>query len=204
VTTLAELVVAADPNAWERIGLAVAGGATQVGTVRLRFVEPDLGPGLVGWGLAAVPDDAIVATIDGIPTTLCEPPQGPPPVHRLGVIGFDHVVVMTSALERTCSAITAATGEPCKRVREAGAVRQGFHRLREAIVEVVETASHTGEHAALWGIVWTVADIHEACAELGPQIVGLPKPAVQTGRLIASFRDDARLGLPVAMMSAGR
>jgi hypothetical protein len=226
VTAVSELVIAADVSRWERIGITIVDDLTQIGTVRLRFVSPADRTGIVAWGLAGLPDsvgaiDAVGGAIDdggevdgggvdargevdGVPTFVAAAPFGPAPAHRLGAVGFDHLVVMTSSLERTCAAIELATGEPLKRVREAGPIRQGFHRLGEVIVEVVESAATMSDHAVLWGLAWNVEDIHEACAELGPEVVSLPKPAVQPGRLISSFREQAGLGLAVAMMSPGR
>jgi hypothetical protein len=84
-----------------------------------------------------------VDNIDGLATTHLEAPPDGPAEHPLGIAGFDHLVVMTSSLERTCAAIEAATGEPLKRIREAGAIRQGFHRLGELIIEVVESPQVT-------------------------------------------------------------
>lgn len=193
-----ELHIRGDVAAWERIGLHVDDGAARVGGVTLRF---DVGEpaGLIGWGLV---DSATAATdIDGLATTHVEPPAGPAPHHPLRIVSFDHVVVMTSSLERTCGAIESATGEGLRRVREAGAVRQGFHRLGEVIVEVVETAQVTSPTASFWGFVWNVEDLPAACAALGPDVVSPPKPAVQPGRFIATVRESVGLGVPLALMT---
>lgn len=156
--------------------------------------------GVVSWGLVGAPD-ALVDDIDGLATHhLAAPPDGPAD-HSLGIVGFDHLVVMTSSLDRTCGAIEAATGEPLKRVREAGAIRQGFHRLGELIIEVVESPQVTAGTASFWGFVWNLADLHDACDRLGPELVSLPKAAVQPGRFIASVRSAAGLGLPLALMT---
>ena len=80
--------------------------------------------------------------------------------HPLGAFELDHVVVNTGSLDRTCAAITAATGAPLKRVREAGPIRQGFHRLGGLIVEVVERVGQPSDDpASLWGLVFNVADL---------------------------------------------
>lgn len=176
MTAVSELVIATDVSRWQRIGITVVDDEAQIGTVRLRFVSPLDRTGIVGWGLAGLPGplaalDERSGEIDGVPTFAADAPADAAPAHRLGVVGFDHLVVMTSSLERTCAAI-------------------------EQVM--------TSDRAALWGLVWNVEDIHEACAELGPDVVSLPKPAVQPGRLIASFREQAGLGLAVAMMSPGR
>ncbi|MEZ5272408.1 MAG: hypothetical protein R2694_08895 [Ilumatobacteraceae bacterium] len=108
---------------------------------------------------------------------------------------------MTSSLERTCAAIEAATAAPLKRIREAGAIRQGFHRLGELIIEVVESPQVTAPTAAFWGFVWNVGDLHEVCVRLGPEVIGLPKAAVQPGRFIATVRAGLGLGVPLALMT---
>ena len=198
MTAIAELVVAAPVEPWTRIGLRVEDGRARIGSVGLRFV--DGAAGVVGWGLRDLPDP--VAAIDGLVThevTDVDPSLSGD--HPLGIVGFDHLVVLTSSLERTSAAIESATGEPLKRVREAGSVRQGFHRLGELIVEVVERPDNGGGEASFWGFVWTVEDIHGACASLGPDVVSGPKPAVQPGRFIASFRESVGLCLPLAIMS---
>ncbi len=205
MTTVGEFRIAGSPEPWRRLGLNVTADAARIGGVTMRFV-PALGDeqgivgwGLVGWGLAGSPSDAV--DIDGLATTHVEPPVGEATDHELHIVGFDHVVVMTSSLERTCGAIESATGEPLKRVREAGAVRQGFHRLGEVIVEVVESSQVTSNVASFWGLVWNVEDLHEVCDRLGPDIVGLPKAAVQSGRFIATVRSNLGLGLPLALMT---
>lgn len=199
---IAELVIASSVEPWQRIGLHVVDGVARIGTVSLRFVpvESDSAAGLVGWGLV---DSATQATdIDGLATAHVAPAQGEPPSHPLGIDGFDHVVVMTSSLERTCGAIEACTGAPLKRVRDAGpGIRQGFHRLGEVIVEVVETARVTSPTAAFWGFVWNVHDLHDVCERLGPDVISLPKAAVQPGRFIATVRAEVGLGLPLALMT---
>ncbi len=200
MTAVGEFRIAGSPDPWRRLGLSVVDDAARIGGVTMRFV-PAIGDrhGIVGWGLVGSPSDA--TDIDGLATSHVDAPTGEAADHPLRIVGFDHVVVMTSALERTCGAIEASTGEPLKRIREAGSVRQGFHRLGEVIVEVVESSQVTSTVAAFWGLVWNVEDLHETCAELGPDIIGLPKAAVQPGRFIATVRSEVGLGLPLALMT---
>ncbi len=194
---IVELRVSSPVEPWQRLGLDVVDGAARIGGVMLRFVEGH--DGLVGWGMA---DAATAATdIDGLATFAAAVPDGDAQHHRLRVLGFDHVVVMTSSLERTCGAIEQATGAELRRVREAGAIRQGFHRMGEVIVEVVESAQVAASSASFWGFVWNVDDLHEVCDTLGPEVIGLPKPAVQSGRYIATVRNGVGLGLPLALMT---
>jgi hypothetical protein len=204
MSSVLELTIASPIEPWEAIGLQVEGDTSWIGGVRLRFVPVVGEPGMVGWTLAGVPgDDDRPDRIDGLATAY---EDGHVEVqewsHQLGATGFDHVVVMTSSIERTCGAIESATGAALKRIREAGAIRQGFHRLGPIIVEVVESAQVTAEMAAFWGFVLIVDDLHDVCGRLGPELISAPKAAVQPGRFIASFRATAGLGLPVALMTA--
>ena len=192
MTTVAELRIQSPVEPWRRVGLLVVDGAARVGGITLRFEPGDAG--VVGWGLADAP--TALTDIDGLATTHVQALAIDVPHHPLQIVGWDHLVVMTSSLERTCGAIEAATGHPL------GAVRQGFHRLGELIVEVVETPQITAPAASFWGFVWNVADLHETCEALGPDIIGLPKAAVQPGRFIATIRSDVGLGLPLALMTA--
>lgn len=201
MVALAGLLVGGSPDPWRSIGLSFDGSITTVGGVGLSFVPG--APGLVGWwltGLSTSPPD-----IDGIPTEresdALSPSLSEACVHPLGVVGFDHVVIMTSSLERTCAAIEVATGAPLKRIRQAGPLRQGFHRFGPAIVEVVESTRVTAGIASLWGLVWHVADLDDVCERLGPAVIGPPKAAVQPGRRIASIRSDVNLGVPLALMT---
>jgi len=201
MTAVGELVIASAVEPWKAIGLDVVDGMARIGGIALRFVPvgDDGREGVVSWGLVGSPTEPL--EIDGLATHyLDEPPEGGRH-HSLDIAGFDHLVVMTSSLERTCGAIEAATGEPLKRVREAGAIRQGFHRLGELIIEVVESPQVNGPAASFWGFVWNLADLHEECDRLGPDVVSLPKAAVQPGRFIASVRASVGLGLPLALMT---
>ena len=201
MTAVAELTVAGDRAAWSAVGLHVADDQATVGGIRIRFVDGT--PALVSWSLANLPEP--VADIDGLATipVPADPPSAPQIAdeHPLGIVDFDHTVVMTSSLHRTCDAIAAATGEPLKRIREAGPIRQGFHRLGPMIIEVVENSQVSDDVAHFWGFVWNVADIAAAYRLLGPDLLTQPKTAVQPGRQIATFRAAAGLGIPVALMT---
>ena len=200
MTAVVGFTIAGASGAWVRAGLRIEDETTWVGGVALRFVpSSEVASGITSWTLLGSPqrpDD-----VDGLPTVHTDDESVSSWTHDLGATSFDHVVVMTSSLERTCRAIEDTTGEELKRVREAGDVRQGFHRLGPVIVEVVESATVTGDRAEFWGLVLVVDDIHEAAGRLGPDVISYPKTAVQPGRLIASFRHEAGLGLPVAIMS---
>ena len=142
--------------------------------------------------------------LDGLPTDSVAPMSPVYADHPIGATGLDHVVVMTSDLERTSAAIAAATGCELKRIREIGSMRQGFHRIGRGglIVELVERPEIPDGPAAFWGLVVIVDDLDAACELLGPDRISAPKDAVQPGRRIATIRSDAGLGLPVALMTS--
>lgn len=210
MTTVAEFVMVGDADAWRAVGFAVNDeGLMQVGGIRIRFVGIDqqaehLGTtrtGIQSWVLADAVDPT-VAYIDGLSTSHGEPPHaGVGMAHPNGVVGIDHVVVYTPDLERTSDALAAATAAPLKRIREVGALRQGFHRLGELIVEVVTFPDVPVGEATFWGLALNVRDIHALFSTYGEPVMSVPKDAVQPGRQIASFRDGAGLGLPVAVMT---
>ena len=122
---------------------------------------------------------------------------------------MDHVVAFSPDLERTVPALEAA-GLDLRRVREgptpAGAQRQAFFRLGESILEVVEhppgtpAAADRDAPAGFYGLAFGVEDLDVAARRLGP-LLGEPRDAVQPGRLIATVRREARLGLPVALIT---
>jgi hypothetical protein len=203
VTVRAEwLVVGGSPTPWQRLGLTVVDGTVPLFGTGIRF-DPDAAPGIARWALSGLGDDA-ATTIDGLVTDAVDPA---PPVlveHPNGAIGLDHVVVTTNELERTCRAIEAATGAPLRRVREAGEIRQGFHRLGGGgglIVEVVERAGLPAAPAWFWGLVINVEDLDAAAEHIGPDGIGAVTPAVQPGRKIATVRAELGLGVPVALMT---
>lgn len=162
--------------------------------------------GIVSWaisgGVVAAGDDTWL-DVDGLPTEVVPGRRPEYAEHELGAVGIDHVVVLTSDLERTSSAIATATGCELKRVREVGAMRQGFHRIGGGglIVEIVERPEVEADIASFWGLVINVEDLDAACELIGEDRISDPKDAVQPGRRIATVRADVGLGLPLALMT---
>jgi hypothetical protein len=194
------LTVGGSAEPWERLGLVVVDGLVPLFGTGIR-IDPDAAPGIAGWALSGLAEP--VTEIDGLPTAAV---AAVPPVyveHPCRAIGLDHVVITTDSLERTCRAIEAATDAPLKRVREVGEIRQGFHRMGGLIVEVVERAGLPEGPASIWGLVLNVEDLDSAVAHIGPEAIGVSRPAVQPGRSIATVLESAGLGLPVALMSPG-
>lgn len=213
---LAELWVGGSISSWERLGFVRRDHEMRGGRLEPVIVVPDLilrfspggefgEAGLGGWAFVA--DELIESSstsIDGIATDIVKRAADVPvDSHRLGIVGVDHVVVMTGSLDRTCAAITDVIGEPLRRTRDAGGgVRQGFHKSGSVILEVVERPDHDpAAPASLWGLVFNVADLDEAVAWLGPDVIGAPRDAVQKGRRIATIRSGASLGVPLALMT---
>jgi hypothetical protein len=194
------LTVGGSAEPWERLGLVVVDCSVPLFGTGIR-IDADVAPGIAGWALSGLSEP--VTEIDGLPTAAV---AAVPPVfveHPCGAIGLDHVVITTDSLERTCRAIEAATDAPLKRIRDAGEIRQGFHRIGGLIVEVVERAGLPAGPAWFWGLVLNVEDLDAAVAHIGPEAIGAPRPAVQPGRSIATVLESAGLGMPVALMSPG-
>ncbi|HVY96560.1 MAG TPA: hypothetical protein VHA54_06330 [Solirubrobacterales bacterium] len=204
--TIDELTVADEPSAWAELGFAVEGDTCAVGQVRIRCAGTDAGKGLVGWSLR----DIAATDLDGLPTARSEreaPPAAPP--HPNGIAALDHVVAITPDLERTIAALEAA-GLDLRRVREeptpAGAPRQAFFRLGEAILEVVQEPGDVVERAGrdrpafFWGLAFVAPDLDATLAVLGDR-AGAARDAVQPGRRIATLSRAAGLTLPLALMT---
>jgi hypothetical protein len=192
------LTVGGPVEPWQRLGLVVHDGLVPLFGTGIR-VSGDRPAGLVGWALSGIEKE--LTAIDGLPTVVVAPATPVYAEHPSGAIGLDHVVITSDSLERTCRAIESATGAPLKRVREAGEIRQGFHRLGGLIVEVVERAGLPEGPAAFWGLVLNVDDLDATVTRLGPDVIGAARPAVQPGRSIATVKEAAGLGVPVALMT---
>ena len=139
--------------------------------------------------------------LDGLPTTRSDrQPPGETPAHPNGVTAIDHVVAITPVLERTVGALQRA-GLDLRRIREqptpAGAPRQAFFRLGATILEVVQEPPEAieragGDHPAFfWGLALVAPDLDTTVADLGDR-VGEIRPAVQSGRRIATLRRRGR------------
>ncbi|MDJ0770927.1 MAG: hypothetical protein QNJ12_19190, partial [Ilumatobacter sp.] len=181
---------------WLAVGFAADDdGRIPFSNGALTFVEG--GSGLLGLGVDGLADGSV--DVEGIAVVGVDVVA--PIDHPNGAFELDHLVIMTDSLERTSGAVEEALGLEQRRVREAGDVRQAFHRFpdRGCIVEIVERSDVT--RVGLWGLVVNVVDLDAAVAGHGPDVIGAPKAAVQPGRRIATFRSGAGLGVPTALMS---
>ncbi len=193
---LAALEIGDSPERWAALGFRVTGKAVTLGGVTIELGAR--GNGIVSWRLRGV---APTEDIDGLATEVQSGARpAPAQAHPNGAVGLDHLVVLTPGFDRTTSALADA-GIQLRRIREApGGVRQGFRRLGPVILEVVETPGQSDGPARFWGLAVNVSDLDAVAARLGDRL-GAVKPAVQTGRRIATLRDSAGLSVAVAFMS---
>jgi hypothetical protein len=199
---LAALDVGGPHHRWRELGFAVMGEHSWVGEVELRF-HPDQPPGLRGWSLRGLSPGTEIA---GIPLGEApDPPEEPGPVHPNRVQGIDHVVVLSPNLDRTLGALESV-GLRVRGLREAGdspPLRQAFLVAGPALLEVVgdvEDPAGPDAPARLWGVTFVAGDLEALAGRLGESL-GAPHDAVQPGRRIASVREAAGLGVPVAFIS---
>jgi hypothetical protein len=202
--TIDQLTVADQPALWSGLGFRVEGGACQIGTVRVRL-DPDAGKRLARWSLRGID----TTELDGLATAVSsEPPREPAEPHPNGVTAIDHVVAFSPDLDRTVAVLQAA-GLDLRRIREeptpAGAPRQAFFRLGEAILECVQMPDSPDldptRGARLWGLALGTADMDVTSSVLGERL-GTPRPAVQEGRAIATLSRGAGSSVPIAFMTA--
>jgi hypothetical protein len=205
--TIDELTLADDPARWAALGFTVADGRCQLAGVQLRFTGAAPGAGIEGWSLR----DVRSSELDGLPTTISTRPALPPALaHPNGVLGIDHVVAVSPALERSIEALQAA-GMDLRRVREeptpAGAPRQAFFRLGREILELVQEPEEIVERdggrdrpARFWGLALLVDDLDLTVEAFGAH-ASAAHAAVQAGRRIATVRRSAGLALALALMT---
>jgi hypothetical protein len=193
---LAELVVADPPEAWRALGFEVdENDHLDIGGVRIRLGGG--GSGITAWSLMRV---NAMGSIDGLPSPVPRVLYPPPfKTHPNGATGIDHVVIISSSLDRTAAALDRA-GVTLKRLHESDRGRMGFRRLGPAVLEVVERDDLESDEARFWGLAVVVISLEELADHLGDRL-GPIKDAVQPGRRIASLRADAGISVPLAFMS---
>jgi len=200
---LTGLVVRGDRTPWERLGFRTGEDGVGVDAVWISFRGDDDGPGMSSWELTGDGPPSI----DGLATTWTSDAVAVSAVaagHPNGTTRLDHVVVMTDDLDRTIAALTDA-GLEHRRTRSTGTperpVRQAFFWLGDVILEVVGDVPHEQAGARFWGLVAVVPDVDAVATQLGPDLVGAPKDAVQRGRRIVTVRPEAGLSVPLAFLT---
>jgi hypothetical protein len=193
---LAELAIADPPEPWQALGFDVdENGNLDIGGVRVRLGGE--GGGITSWSLVRV---NAMGSIDGLPTPVPRVLRPPPfKTHPNGATGIDHVVVFSSDLNRTATALARA-GVDLKRVLESPRGRMGFRRIGPAILEVVQRDDLGAEDTRFWGLAVVVISLEELQDRLG-DLLGPIKPATQTGRRIVTLTADAGVSPALAFMS---
>jgi len=190
-----------DPATWEEAGFSVDGSTTRVGSIVVSLVGTDRDRGIVG-----ACADGVTGRIDGLP--LNGAPWGgaePPAVHANGVIDLDHLVAMSPDMDRTTAALSRS-GLEHRRTRTfdvgGSTRRQAFFWMGDIILELVgDDDAHGDGPALLWGLAFTCGDLYKSAEHLGDRM-GTVKPAVQTGREIATLRtNELGISVPIALMS---
>lgn len=193
---LAELVIADPADAWRELGFDVdERDHLDIGGVRIRLGAT--GRGITAWSLMRV---NAMGSIDGLPSPVPRVLYPPPfKTHPNGATGIDHVVIVSSSLDRTAAALARA-GIELKRTQESERGRMGFRRLGPAILEVVERDDLESDESRFWGLAVVVISIDDIAARLGDRLSPI-RPATQEGRRIATLRADAGITVPLAFMS---
>ena len=201
---LASLLIGDPPRLWSELGFRIDEGAALVSGV-----QHQLGGELKGiraWSLRGLPDD--VAAIDGFAVDPAPPTSTvavPAAAHPNGVIGLDHVVLLTPDLDRTITALEDV-GLSLRRTRESATygtpMKQAFFRLGEVILEVVGPleASMGDKPPRFYGLAFTVSDLDATASFFGDRLRPA-KEAVQPGRRIATLDKSAGSTVAIAFMS---
>ncbi len=194
---LAELVIADPPERWAELGFDVdEHGSLDIGGVRVRLAEAD-GGGITAWSLVRV---NAMGSIDGLPTPVPRVLRPPPfKTHPNGATGIDHLVVVSSSLDRTASALARAGVELRRRV-DPDRGRIGFRRLGPAVLEVVERDDLGSDEARFWGLAVVVISLEQLAERLGDRL-GPIQQALQPGRRIATLGSGIGISVPLAFMS---
>jgi hypothetical protein len=218
IITIDEIVVGDPPDAWRDAGFLVDDdGTCRIGGVAVRLVGTGHGRRILGWRLGgidpagldeagtvgdpAAADGPVPGTVlDGLPTATSSTGPVEPAEHPNGVLGIDHVVLLTPDTDRTRAALEAV-GFEARRVRETdqygSPMVQTFFRAGPVIVELVGPVVPLGDgEPGFFGLAYVVADLDATATLLGEHL-GEPKEAVQEGRRVATLRHKD-LGMSVA------
>jgi hypothetical protein len=205
---LVGLDVSDPPERWKALGFSLADdGRVRCGGVTLTLGIAPPGRGIAGWTLAGLAQDG---DIDGLSTRSAPASGGSRwipaarAMQRNGVVGIDHVVVMTPDLDAFAQ-VLGLRGLSLRHRAEVRGRAMGFRRLGSTILEVVQSpeaaAEAEAEATAFWGVTFTMAGadaLDALCAE--SRFVGEPRPAVQPGRRITTVSRKAGLSTRVAFI----
>ena len=115
--------------------------------------------------------------------------------HPNGIVGLDHVVVMTPNIDRTVAALLTMGIEPRRRrdlSRGRKPSQQVFCWAGDVILEVVGPTEAAGDGPAhIWGLALVSGDLDATVAWFGPDRCSTTAAAVQAGRRIATIHRRA-------------
>jgi hypothetical protein len=200
---LAALHIADPPERWRALGFNVdERDLAHIGGIEVHLGGP--GDGITEWEISGI---ETVASLDGLPTTKAtngSAANSPPAEHPNRATAIDHVVITTPEFDRTAQALERA-GIPLSRIANvrSATIRQGFRRLGPAILELVENPTGPSGPAAFWGLVLVLPDLSDVHPSLAAHL-SLPRPAVQSGRRIATLDRAAGLSPRIAFMDPDR
>ncbi|MEO0491850.1 MAG: glyoxalase [Actinomycetota bacterium] len=196
---LTTVIVGDEPTAWAAAGFTVRDNRVRIGSTTI-VCDPLADP-----GIAAIAVEGLHDRVDGLPVADLDHAPSEPAEHHNRVTGFDHLVVMSPAIDRTADALIDA-GLERRRTRrfEIGGEtrRQDFFWLGDVILELVGVDGAVGDgDASLWGLALECDDLDLAASRLG-MALGSVTDAVQPGRRIATVRTrDLAISVPIALMS---
>jgi hypothetical protein len=199
---LRALHIADPPERWRALGFEVnARGIARVGGIDVHL--GGTGDGITGWEISGIePTESLDGLATAAGATGMQSPQ--PAEHPNRATAIDHVVITTPDLDRTARALQRA-GIPLSRIANvrSATIRQGFRRLGPAILELVENPTGPSGPAAFWGLVLVLPDLSDVHPSLAAHL-SLPRPAVQSGRRIATLDRAAGLSPRIAFMDPDR
>lgn len=161
-----------------------------------------------GWALANL--DPCVQCVDGIPTRSAGPldKTSAPPIihdpHPNGVVGVDHLVMITDDIGRSIDALDGLGLRPLRRTDK---VRKGVtqvifrpgHTILELVCSTRTATSLPSPKSSLWGLTLVTRDIEHTHAYL-KHSTKPPWPAVQPGRQITVLKSKG-VSVAVAFIS---
>ncbi|HVE93862.1 MAG TPA: hypothetical protein VNB24_03000 [Acidimicrobiales bacterium] len=200
---LVEVTAGDPPELWSSLGFTVQSGRCRIGTVDI-VLDPDVGKGIRRWSFAG--GAATPAAIEGLPTEWVDGPgEATTLPHDNGVVGIDHIVVLSPDVDRTVEALAEVGFEPRReRLTDTygSPMRQVFFRAGDAILELIGGQTATGEgKIRVFGLALTSGDLDATVAHFGERL-HRPKDAVQPGRRIATLDRSAGSTVALAFMSS--
>jgi hypothetical protein len=191
------LAVPGDSEPWKAAGFACSEAGFAAGAVQVLFGRPD------GAGTRLVIDPPSGLAGAGLEEEIEVSGEIPDRDHPNGVVGVDHVVISTTAMERARDALLEA-GLDLRLEREGRAgnqeVDQAFFLAGPCVVELVGRSGTGDGGSAVWGVTFTT-DSLDALPALDPPPVASIRDAVQPGRRIAVARREVGLPTRVAFMN---